>query len=196
MDNNVVCVKNAYIYQFLMLREFTNNVTRWDTLLFHHIFGWGDRRLLNHSFRLISWSACGYLYPLILLYIYWVTDNTVSKVFLLCILVAFPIERCLYHLLKQSMKRDRPFNKIDDVQFRVRPPDQFSFPSGHTASAFLVMTLVSNFFHIPMVQVGMFIWASMVGVARVYLGVHYPTDVLAGAILGIFTAKLGMWFII
>ncbi len=179
-----------------MIREFTNSVTRWDTLLFHRIFGWGDSRYLNRSFRLISWSACGYFYPILVFYVHLTSDSTVSKAFLFSALVAFPIERCLYHLLKQSMKRDRPYNKIDDVHFRVRPPDQFSFPSGHTASAFLMMILVSNFFPVPIIQIGMFVWASMVGVARVYLGVHYPTDVLAGSILGIFTAELGMRFIL
>ena len=179
-----------------MLREFTNNVTRLDTLLFNRIFGWGDRRFLNRSFRLISWSANGYLYPFAVIYIFMAFDNTLGRTFLMSALVAFPIERCLYHLLKQSLKRDRPFNKIDDVHFRVRPPDRFSFPSGHTASAFLVMTLASNFFPVPAVQIGMFIWASMAGVARIYLGVHYPTDILAGALLGICTAHIGMWFII
>lgn len=178
-----------------MLRQFTNNVTRWDTLLFHRIFGWGDRRFLNRTFRLISWSANGYLYPIITIYVFVVFEYTLSITFLKSIVVAFPIERCLYHLLKQSLKRDRPFIKIDTVHFRVRPPDEFSFPSGHTSSAFLVMMLMSSFFHVPAIQIGIFLWASMVGVARVYLGVHYPTDVLAGAIIGIFTAELGMWFI-
>lgn len=179
-----------------MLREFTNNVTRWDTLLFHRIFGWGDRRFLNRSFRFISWSASGYLYPIIVLYIYLNIDISISKPFLFSMAIAFPIERFLYHFLKQSMKRDRPFIQIDDVNFRVRPPDKFSFPSGHTASVFLVMTLLSSFFHIPAVQIGTFTWAALVGVARVYLGVHYPSDVLAGALLGIITARIGMWFII
>ena len=179
-----------------MLKVITNNVTRWDTVLFHRIFGWGDRRLLNCFFRIISWSANGYLYPFLTFYIYLAFENTIGKPFLFSALVAFPIERCLYHLLKQSLKRDRPYNKIDDVHFRVRPPDEFSFPSGHTTSAFLMMTLLSTFFQVPAIQVGAFVWASMVGIARVYLGVHYPTDVLAGALLGILTAEIGMWYVV
>ena len=42
-----------------MLKQLTNNVTRWDTLLFHRIFGWGDRRFLSRLFRITSWSANG-----------------------------------------------------------------------------------------------------------------------------------------
>lgn len=176
-----------------MLREFTNNVNRWDTQLFNRIFGWGDKRFLNRSFRLISWSANGCLYPFLAIYIYFNYAPSFRNPFLLSIFIAFPIERCLYHTLKHSLKRDRPFTKMDDVQFRVRPPDQFSFPSGHATSAFLIMTLLSSFFQEPTLQIGLFFWASMVGIARVYLGVHYPSDVLAGAFIGVITAVLGMW---
>ena len=178
-----------------MLREFTNNLTRWDRLLFEHIFGWGDKSLSpNRLFRLISWSANGWLYPFLGCYVYLRFSPAISKPFLLSALIAFPLERLLYHLIKQSMKRDRPCEHIVDVEFRVRPPDQFSFPSGHAASAFLMMTLLANFF--PILRIPMFFWATTVGIARVYLGVHYPTDVLAGAILGIVTARIGIWFIV
>ncbi|MDE0313413.1 MAG: phosphatase PAP2 family protein [Candidatus Poribacteria bacterium] len=175
-----------------MLREFTNNVTRWDTLLFQRIFGWGDRRFLTRSFRLISWSANGYLYPFIALYVFIKFDATISRPFLIAAFVAFPIKGLLYQFLKQSMKRDRPFEKINEVNFRVRPPDRFSFPSGHTASAFLMMVILTRFF--PILQIPALLWAATVGIARVHLGVHYPSDVLAGALLGISTAHIGILF--
>ena len=175
-----------------MLKEITNNVTRWDTYIFQRIFGWGDRRFLTRYFRILSWSANGYLYPLVAMYVLLTFETSITKPFLLSAAVAFPIKGILYHLIKQTLKRDRPYQKIDDITFRVRPPDRFSFPSGHTASAFLVMTLLSSFFPIPILHFTTFIWASMVGVARVYLGVHYPTDVLAGSMLGILSAEFAM----
>lgn len=177
-----------------MLRQFTNSLTRWDTLLFQYIFSLGDKGVfLSRSFRLISWSANGWLYPFLGFYVYFTFGRTIGKPFLLSAVIAFPLERLLYHLIKQSMKRDRPYERILDVEFRVRPPDQFSFPSGHTASAFLMMTLLTSFF--PLLRIPMLLWAGTVGIARVYLGVHYPTDVLAGAILGMTTARISIWFI-
>ena len=164
-------------------------------MLFDHIFSWGNERiLLDRLFRLISLSANGWFYPFLVLYVYLTFSPAIRKPFLLSMAIAFVLERLLYHLIKQSMKRDRPCERIVDVQFRVRPPDQFSFPSGHTASAFVMMTLVASFF--PILRIPMFLWATTVGIARVYLGVHYPTDVLAGAILGILTARIGIWFIV
>lgn len=176
-----------------MLKELTNNLTRWDRSLFYYIFSWGDRGIiLNRSFRAISWSANGCLYPFLALYVHLAFGLATSKPFLLSAALAFLLERLLYHFLKQAMKRDRPYEKIMDVQFRVRPPDRFSFPSGHTASAFLMMTLLANTF--PVLQIPTFCWATLVGIARVSLGVHYPTDVLAGALLGILAGQIGMWF--
>ena len=178
-----------------MLREFTNNLTRWDSVLFQYIFSWGNEKvILNRSLRCISWSANGYLYLPLGVYLYLTSPAAVYRPFLLSMAVAFPLERLLYHLLKQSLKRDRPCERIVDVEFRVRPPDRFSFPSGHTTSAFLMMTLLAGFF--PALKIPALLWATTVGFARVYLGVHYPTDVLAGAILGIITARIGIWFVL
>jgi undecaprenyl-diphosphatase len=68
----------------------------------------------------------------------------------------------------------------------ITPSDQFSFPSGHTSAAFMVATLLAYFF--PALSVFLYGWATLVGCSRVMLGVHFPTDILVGAILGISVA--------
>jgi undecaprenyl-diphosphatase len=73
------------------------------------------------------------------------------------------------------------------------PSDQFSFPSGHTAAAFAMATLVS--FHFPILTLPVIIWALLVGFSRIYLGVHYPTDILAGIVIGVTSGFGGVMLI-
>jgi undecaprenyl-diphosphatase len=79
---------------------------------------------------------------------------------------------------------------VSGVHQRVSPSDQFSFPSGHTAAAFVIATLISHFF--PALLVPVYFWAFLMGVSRIYLGVHYPTDILAGLVIGIISAFAGI----
>lgn len=72
----------------------------------------------------------------------------------------------------------------------IKPSDQFSFPSGHTMAAFLLATLVHLSFDAS--AVGVYLWAILVGCSRVVLGVHFPSDVVAGAVIGVLIALIGV----
>jgi undecaprenyl-diphosphatase len=84
--------------------------------------------------------------------------------------------------IKWAVGRPRPFTFMPDANlFAVEKG--FSFPSNHAASAFMAATILSGFFGAW--RVGLFFVAALVGYSRVYLGVHFLSDVLAGAIVGI-----------
>lgn len=85
--------------------------------------------------------------------------------------------------LKHLFKRSRPFKKYPNF-ISVRTASGYSFPSGHTSSAFATASALSRAYSKWYVLAPSLLWASSVGYSRMYLGVHFPTDVLAGAALG------------
>ena len=85
--------------------------------------------------------------------------------------------------LKRRFRRRRPCDMASHLFFDVRPPDAFSFPSGHTMNAFAIATVLALSFP-PLLPALAFLAAS-IGASRVVLGLHYPSDVGAGAALGV-----------
>ncbi|MBN9385322.1 MAG: phosphatase PAP2 family protein [Chitinophagaceae bacterium] len=95
--------------------------------------------------------------------------------------------------IKHIVKRPRPF--IANIHLTpVYRPGAYSFPSGHTSSSFGATMALARAYPKWYVIVPAMLWSSGVGYSRMYLGVHYPTDVGAGAALGIGTA-FGMGFL-
>lgn len=91
--------------------------------------------------------------------------------------------------LKYAINRDRPFVTYPDIT-KKSDAGTPSFPSGHTSSAFAAATSLSLSYPKWYIIAPSFIWAGAVGYSRMYLGVHYPSDVLAGAIIGAGSAWL------
>jgi PAP2 superfamily len=89
--------------------------------------------------------------------------------------------------IKQLSRRPRPFLTYQRLA-PVYRPGEYSFPSGHTSSVFSAMTSLSRAYPKWYVIAPSLLWATGVGYSRMYLGVHYPTDVTVGAILGTGTA--------
>ena len=148
--------------------------------------------LLAKFSRYLSKTGDGHLYVIAIVFLFW--HEGAANPLTRAILLAFLIERPVYFILKNSFKRNRPQAALSGFRSLVTPSDQFSFPSGHTSAAFMMATLVAYFFPISMIP--LYGWAVLVGFSRVVLGVHFPTDTMMGAVLGISTAIISLEIIL
>ena len=139
--------------------------------------------------KAISHTGDGHLYILLALVVV-LLDQTSGTDFLLVGLSAFAMELPIYWLDKNTLKRRRPSEFSALLHSHITPSDKYSLPSGHTAAAFLMATLIGHFY--PNLYLFSLLWASAIGVSRVLLGVHFLTDVLIGAALGIVCAVLAI----
>jgi membrane-associated phospholipid phosphatase len=99
------------------------------------------------------------------------------------VLSAIAVNELITVGLKYSINRERPFVTYPDITKKSGAGSP-SFPSGHTSGAFATATSVSLVYKKWYVTVPAYTWAGAVGYSRMHLGVHYPSDVLAGAIIG------------
>jgi undecaprenyl-diphosphatase len=88
----------------------------------------------------------------------------------------------LFRILKRLARRERPCASFSHCWATLPPPDKFSFPSGHSITAFAVAAALSSFY--PELLAGLIFLASSVALSRVMLGLHYMSDILAGSALG------------
>lgn len=92
--------------------------------------------------------------------------------------------------VKFLVKRKRPEGEWGGI---YRNTDPHSFPSGHAARAFLI-AVVATALTPPWLSAILWVWAPLVALARVAMGVHYLSDIIAGAVLGVIVALLGLQF--
>ena len=98
---------------------------------------------------------------------------------------------CTNVFLKNLVHRTRPYIVNESLKILINFPSDFSFPSGHTCASFAVATVM--FLTMPRKYgVPAIIFASLIALSRLYLGVHYPTDILGGLIIGIGSAFIAV----
>ncbi|WP_405294736.1 phosphatase PAP2 family protein [Methanobrevibacter sp.] len=109
-------------------------------------------------------------------------------------LIAFLCSDLVTAILKNLVNEPRPFVSLDNVHLLITEDDPLSFPSGHSTSTLSVVTFyILNMKelakkHYKLIDIALVIFALVIPFSRLYVGVHYPFDVLAGAIIGIIGA--------
>ena len=164
------------------------SIHKYDVFMFTWLINTRMHSALTEVSRYLSKTGDGSLYVLVAGALFWHEGIESSR--LQAVLLAFLIERPVYFVLKNSLKRNRPQAALINFRSIITPSDQFSFPSGHTSAAFMMATLLGYYF--PSLIIPLYGWATLVGCSRVVLGVHFPTDILVGIILGISTALFSL----
>ena len=151
---------------------------------FHHTF-W-DIFMLMASGRL-TWVG---LYAALLLAIWRAYDWRTLTVITLAAVVAVALaDQITATVLRPYVERLRPANPDNPISVLVHVVDgyrggRYGFPSCHAANTFAVCTLLSLVFRRLRFTVAMIVWALLNCYSRIYLGVHYPGDILAGTVIG------------
>lgn len=168
---------------------FIRRIQKVDVLIFKKIFDWHGKRSLDGFMAVMSHIGNGYLYPIIGVFVT-MFDFAATKMLFPVALTSFAIELPLYGVIKLKFKRTRPCDLIAGVRNLTKMQDRFSFPSGHTAAAFLMATVLRVFY--PQLTIPLYLSSAAIGVSRIYNGLHFPSDVIVGGILGFISAKLSI----
>ena len=160
-----------------MLRK----VAQLDKSLFLLLFNGNASNWLKNSALVFSKTGNGGLYLLIAIGFGWLDNEPERQMMTITLLIGFLIERPIYYVAKNSFARIRPCDCLVKGAYII-PSDKFSLPSGHSSGAFLVAIILVQYF--PELAELWFSWAACVAASRVLLGVHFPVDVVLGALMG------------
>ena len=139
-----------------------------------------NNKILYYLFRIITFTAEWWmflLYGLIILLI----NKIVAIECIKMGIIAYSFHYPLYYIIKNTIKRKRPYVNNLNIKRLVKPPDKYSLPSGHSSASTISTLIVLTFF--PAMKL-LIIWPALAGLSRVILGVHFISDALIGIFLG------------
>lgn len=151
---------------------------------------WGTWQALKHCFRVISRLGDGIAWYalMVLLATFGGTRGVYAALQMAC---AGVIATLFYRHLKRWTRRPRPYRTHPDITAYIAPLDEFSFPSGHTLHAVTFTIIATAWF--PGLLPPLAVLAALIGLSRVVLGLHYPSDVLAATMIGSALARGTLW---
>lgn len=160
---------------------YASQITTYEAMLMERFCSLRNLPWVTWLFKVASRLGDGPLWISTAIFLLAFNDHHLRQVaFSAALAVTFSV--LLFMCVKNLIGRPRPFESWNALTCLMAPPDKFSFPSGHTMTAFAVWG--SLFIGLPALSYLYLVIAILIGLSRVFLGLHYPTDVLVGAVLG------------
>ncbi len=143
---------------------------------------------ISHPFLdplMVFFTRKGYLFFILLIFIPFLRERYKVIIPFFLMVLAWGLSDATGNMLKNIFERPRPFTELSGVRLLVGKGRSFSFPSNHAATSFAIMTVFWYFFRYKSVRIISLLIAIIIGISRMYIGVHYPSDVIGGALLGV-----------
>ena len=163
-------------------------IWRWDHRCLEYIHQQPKLKRASKLFVTFTYFGDGYLWLAVLVGLsVFGTSSDRRRALIMVIITSLNI--VMFRISKRLAKRIRPDSPAA-VALRFRYLDSYSFPSGHATTAFGMATMLSGFYPFAPVQIAAFSAAALISFSRIYVGEHYPSDVLIGAALGVLVSSL------
>jgi undecaprenyl-diphosphatase len=165
----------------------------WELKFMRWADGWWSSPVLDHALPWLTYLGSHYA---LILFIILSSIITKQRKVLRYLVLLYAIQSAVIYSLKFLIQRQRPFLFLDMASKLSKGPGEIldpSFPSAHADFSFMMATLLAAWF--PRYRILFFIVAGFVSWTRIYLGVHYPTDVIVGALLGYGITKIFLQWI-
>ncbi len=154
----------------------------WELEFMRWANGWWSSPFFDHTFPWLTYLGSHFAFILFII-LSWVITR--ERKVLSYLVFLYAIQSAAIYGLKFLVQRQRPFLFLEMASKLSKGPGEIldpSFPSAHAAFSFTMAALLSHWF--PRYRIIFFIVAGFIGWTRIYLGLHYPTDVIGGALLG------------
>ncbi len=154
--------------------------------------GWWSSSLLDQTLPWLTYLGSHFAVIFFILLSWTLTKR---RKLLRHLILLYAVQSALVYGLKFLIQRPRPSLFLEMASKLSKGPEKIfdpSFPSAHAVFSLMIATLLS--FWLPRYRIIFYISAAFIGWTRIYLGVHYPTDVIAGALLGYGVTKVDLFY--